>query len=39
MLTRLDDLFRGFILVLLEVLHEELAKLFDLALKVSGAVP
>jgi hypothetical protein len=39
MLTRLDDLFRGLILVLLEVLHEELAKLLDLVLKVSGAVP
>jgi hypothetical protein len=39
MLTRLDDLFRGFILILLEVLHEELAKLLDLTLEVGGAVP
>lgn len=35
----LEHLRRGLILVLLEVLHEQLAELLDFALEVGGAVP
>lgn len=37
--TSLEDFGGGLVLVLLEVLHEELAELLDLALEVGGAVP
>ena len=37
--SSLDDLSRGLILVLLEVLHEQGTQLLDLALEVGGAVP
>lgn len=35
----LDDFGRRLVLVLLEVLHEELAELLDLLLEVGGAIP
>ena len=35
----LNDVLGSLVLVLLEVLHEELAKLLDLAREVGGAVP
>ena len=37
--SALDDFLGGLILVLLEVLHEELAELLDFALEVGGTVP
>jgi hypothetical protein len=35
----LENLLGSFIFVLLEVLHEKLAKLLDFALEVGGTVP
>jgi hypothetical protein len=37
--SSLDDLSRGLVLVLLEVLHEQGTQLLDFALEVGGAVP
>jgi hypothetical protein len=39
MRSTLNDLLGSLVLVLLEVLHEQLTQLLDLAFEVRGAVP